>query len=112
MFFHGIQTGFRNAFDAEPFTDFFCRSISVVVRAFAFDLSDLWGFGLTPPDSDLPLLCTGASKNGSKVRRRKNGISSNKAKNRTQPSLTLRFRQEIQTLPWEGGPEMSGVRKR
>jgi hypothetical protein len=41
MFFHGIQTGFRNAFDAEPFTDFFCRSISVVVRAFAFDPSDL-----------------------------------------------------------------------
>jgi hypothetical protein len=48
MFFHGIQTGFRNAFDAEPFTDFFCRSISVVVRAFAFDLSDLWGLGLHP----------------------------------------------------------------
>src|ERR1700692_1437682 len=50
-------------------------------------------------DSDLPLLCAAASKDGNRIRCRRNGNSPSQAKNRTQRSLPLRFGQEIQTLP-------------
>jgi uncharacterized protein len=60
-------------------------------------------------DCDLPLLCAAAPNDGSRTRRRANGIPPSGAKNRTQRSLPLRFGQEIQTLLWASRPVMNGV---